>query len=58
MENTLFFVLYYQDTLNQLPQNTQYHFHLVYLKFYVSGYLFKIWFHGKVKVETYYDRTI
>ena len=57
MENTLFFVLYYQDTLNQLPQNTQNHFRLVYLKFYVSNYLFQIWFHRKVKVETYYDHT-
>ena len=34
MENTWFFLLYYQDILDRLQEDNQNHYHLVYLKFH------------------------
>ena len=32
-----FLVLYHQDILDRLQENNQFHYHLVYLKFYLTN---------------------
>ena len=58
MENSLFFLLYYQGILNQPQRNIQYHYHLEYFISLVI-YPYKdqddhatFQFHHKVKVDS------